>query len=348
MTARRRRGCGVFVMAFVSTAAVVLLVVAAAGWATLYRPVQDVRPGIPVQLEIPRGVGTRRIAEILAVSGVVRNPNMFRLKARLDDADGKLRAGVYDLRTGMDYREVLERLRMDPPISYVSVTIPEGFTLKQIARRFEARAGISAGEFEAIASTYGKSSEKEYLAKALDGSVEGFLFPKTYRVREGTTAEEVVEMMLAQFERELAKVDLTWARKRGLSIRDLVVVASMVEREIRMDEERPMCASVIYNRLDRRMKLEIDATIEYILPGTRPRLLNRHLKIDSPYNTYMYAGLPVGPISNPGLSALQAAAQPAETDYLYYVLTSKEGSHTFTRSFSDFLKAKERSREVTR
>jgi UPF0755 protein len=120
----------------------------------------------------------------------------------------------------------------------------------------------------------------------------------------------------------------------------------MVEREAQLDKERPLVSSVIYNRLDQGMKLEICATIEYILPGSRPRLLNEHLKIDSPYNTYIYAGLPPGPIASPGLASLQAAAAPAKTDYIFYVLTGEDGSHTFTKSYSEFLRAKEKSRDV--
>ena len=120
----------------------------------------------------------------------------------------------------------------------------------------------------------------------------------------------------------------------------------MVEREVSVAEERTLVAAVIYNRLDREMHLEIDATIEYILPGTRPRLLNEHLLIDSPYNTYMYGGLPPGPIAAPGRKSLEAAAAPADTEYLYYVLTSADGSHTFATTYQEFLQAKERSREV--
>jgi UPF0755 protein len=126
----------------------------------------------------------------------------------------------------------------------------------------------------------------------------------------------------------------------------VVTIASMIEREARIAKERPVVSSVIYNRLKKNMRLEIDATIEYILPGTRPRLLNKHLKIDSPYNTYMYGGLPPGPIASPGLASLEAAAHPADTEYLYYVLTSKDGSHTFTKTLEEFLIAKEKSREV--
>ena len=141
-------------------------------------------------------------------------------------------------------------------------------------------------------------------------------------------------------------MDTAGAEERGLDLHELVTVASMIEREARVAEERELISSVIYNRLDQGMRLEIDATIEYVLPGNRFRLRNSDLEIDSPYNTYRNAGLPPGPISNPGLASLQAAAAPADTDYLYYVLTGTDGSHTFATNVDDFLAAKRLSKEV--
>ncbi|MGB4592398.1 MAG: endolytic transglycosylase MltG [Coriobacteriia bacterium] len=314
----------------------------------LLRPQIDVVAGLPVQLEIPQGSDTRAIADILAGAGVIDNASMFRLRARVEEIDGQLKPGIYDLTTRMDHREVVDRLLAGPPVAYVSITIPEGFTIEQIAERLEAGVGIPAAEFNELATTGAArfATEWPYLSGIENGSLEGYLFPKTYRIVEGSSATEVIEMMLGQFAKEIAGVDMTYAAGEGLTPHDVVIVASMIEREARIAKERPLVSSVIYNRLRKKMKLEIDATIEYIVPGTRPRLLNRHLKIDSPYNTYMYAGLPQGPISNPGLSSLQAAAHPADTEYLYYVLTGKDGSHTFTVTHEEFLKAKEKSREV--
>lgn len=318
------------------------------GYMLLLRPQVHVAAGLPVQLEIPQGSDTRAIADILAGAGVIDNAAMFRLRARLEEIDGELKPGIYDLTTGMDHRAVVDTLLAGPSIAYVSVTIPEGFTIEQIAERLEAEVGISAAEFNELATTGAArfTTGRPYLSQITNGSLEGYLFPKTYRVVEGSTATEVIDMMLDQFAEEVAGVDMTYAAADGLTPHDVVIIASMIEREARIAKERPLVSSVIYNRLRKKMKLEIDATIEYILPGTRPRLLNKHLKIDSPYNTYMYAGLPQGPISNPGLSSLQAAAHPADTDYLYYVLTGKDGSHTFTVTHEEFLKAKEKSREV--
>jgi len=305
-------------------------------------------PGKPVQIEVLAGESTMQIAARLVDAGVIGNANAFRFRARITGADGKLKVGVFDLKTGMSNAEVLAALQKGPQIPYVSVTIPEGFVLAQIAKRLEDQAGIPQAEFLALAR-HGAAQFQDkhpYLADAYNGSLEGYLFPKTYRIRAGSNARDVIESMLAQFDRETSGIDRSYAESRGLNFNQLVVLASMIERESKLAKERPLVSSVIYNRLARNMRLEIDATIEYVLPGNRFRLSNRDLRIVSPYNTYRVTGLPPGPISNPGLAALKAAASPADTDYLYYVLTGKDGSHTFAKTKAEFLVAKQKSKEV--
>lgn len=351
MTVRPRRSRGARVLrAFLAMFALLVVFLIAVGigaWWLFTKPSVDVAPGKSVQVEIARGSSTRTIAEELASKGVVRNPYMFRLTSRLEKADGKLRAGVYELSTGMPYDLVIDRLKAGPPIKYVTVTVPEGFVVDQIAARFEKQAGIPSKQFKKLAASADSfAANRPYLREAYRNSLEGYLFPKTYRVREGATAEQVIEMMLAQFDKEMAEVDVEAARRQGIEINELVTMASMIERETRVDKERRLVASVIYNRLERGMRLEIDATIEYVLPGNRFRLTYRDLELESPYNTYKYKGLPPGPISSPGLKSLQAAAKPAETDYIYYVLTSKNGTHTFATNQSDFLRAKQKSKDV--
>jgi UPF0755 protein len=318
-----------------------------AAWQLLLVPDTTVDAGKPVQVDIPSGSGTGDIARILAEAGVIDNAAMFRLRARADKIDGKLRSGVYDLATGMEYDAVVDRLLAGPPIKYTEVTIPEGLRIEQIAQRVEEKTGIPAAEFTMLsykASSF--AAEHPYLTGVYNDSLEGYLFPKTYRVVEGSTASDVIELMLDQFDTELAQVDLTAATARGLTLHQVVTLASMIEREARLDQERPLVSSVIYNRLDRNMHLEIDATIEYIIQEKKPRLLNSDLEIDSPYNTYKYGGLPPGPIGSPGLASLQAAAAPASTNYIYYVLTGEDGSHTFCETYTQFLQAKEESRKV--
>lgn len=319
-----------------------------AAYTLLLKPDVHVAAGRPVTVTVPEGAGAADIARILAEAGVVENAQMFRLRTRFDGVDGAFKPGKYDLDTRMPYEELVKRLVAGPPVAYVDVTIPEGFTIDQIAARLEEKIGIPASEFIELtkhgAERY--AAERPYLRDVKTGSLEGYLFPKTYRIKEGMTADDVVHTMLDQFDTEVAQVDLGHAVSKNLTLHDVVIIASMIEREARLDEERPLVSSVIYNRLRKGMRLEIDATIEYILPGNRPRLLNKHLAIDSPYNTYRYPGLPVGPISNPGLASLKAAAQPADTPYLYYVLTGKDGSHTFCATYEEFQRAKAKSREV--
>lgn len=346
-SARQRRLRAVLV-ALAVTVIVGVLATGVAAWALLFRPATDIEPGTPVQVEVPAGAGTADIAGVLAEKGVVSNPNMFRLQSRQAGADGKLRAGVYELSTGMPYDLVITKLMAGPPIKYVTVTIPEGFTLDQIAARLEKQVGIPSKEFLAIAKGGAKTlvAERPYLKGVYKGLLEGYLFPKTYRFREGTDARGAIDIMLDQFEKEIAQVDLDGAEARGDSLTEVVIMASMIERETRVDTERALVSSVIHNRLQKGMRLEIDATIEYVLPGNRFRLKYSDLKIDSPYNTYRVKGLPAGPISNPGLESLKAAAAPADTDFIYYVLTGKDGTHTFADNTADFLTAKRKSKEV--
>lgn len=325
-----------------------LLLLGAAWWALFVRVDHDVPPGKSVQIEIRAGSSTAKIADALSSAGVIDNANMFRLYVRLEGVESQLKAGIYDLKSGMTYEHVSEVLVEGPRITYWSVTIPEGFVVDQIAERVEAQAGVSAEEFLALAKGGADQfiGERPYLAGVYAGSLEGYLFPKTYRVREGSSAADVIEMMLDQFEKETAGLDLSYPESRGLSLHETVVLASMIEREVKIPAERTIVSSVIYNRLTKGMLLEIDATIEYVLPGNRFRLRASDLKIDSPYNTYRNAGLPPGPIASPGLAALEAAAAPAQTEYLYYVLTAKDGTHTFAKNLEEFLEAKRISKEV--
>lgn len=324
-----------------------LVLAGVAAWSIL-RPQNDVTPGRETVVDVPRGATTAEIAGLLTSAGVVDNEYGFRLKARLAKADGRLAPGTYEFTTGMDDDEVIARMIQGPPTEEVTVTIPEGFVIEQIAERLEAKADIPAKTTVRVAKTQARRFVKgrPYLADVYDGSLEGYLFPKTYRIRKGDSPEAALGVMLDQFDKELAGVDLSKARAAGMTLNDVVVIASIVEREARLDSERPLVSSVIRNRLRRGMRLEIDATIEYVLPGNRFRLRYSDLRIESPYNTYRVRGLPPGPIASPGLASLQAAAEPAETDYLYYVLTGRDGSHTFTTNKRDFLKAKQISKEV--
>jgi UPF0755 protein len=312
-------------------------------------PAAGVKAGKPVQVEIVQGSSTADIAALLAEKGVVDSALWFRWDARQAGADGRLRAGVYDLATGMPNKLVIERLREGPPVTYVEITIPEGWVIEQIAERVAERLPtIDQDEFITLAKTGAAefAAEHPYLEGAYEGSLEGYLFPKTYRFGEDATAHDVIKRLLEQFDKEIAEVDLSKAEKRGYSLADVVTMGSIIEREARIADERPLVSSVIYNRLKRDMKLEMCATVDYVLPGTHFRLTYDQTRTKSPYNTYLHKGLTPGPVSNPGLASLQAAAHPADTDYIFYVLTGKDGSQTFASNSEEFLRAKQKSKEV--
>jgi UPF0755 protein len=344
----RRTLTKVLSLTAMAVGAVLVLILVAAAWMTMRDSRARHESGSAVQVEIKPGSGSQAIARKLKSVGVIGNETTFRLRARISGADDQLKSGVYDLRVGMTEASVLRALIAGPPVTYVTVTIPEGFVVDQIAERFEKQAGIPRGEFAALAKTGASQFARGHpsLRGAYKGSLEGFLFPKTYRVKKGSSAREVIELMLDQFDEEIARVDVRAAASSGLNVNQLVTLASMIERESRLDSERPLISSVIHNRLTTDSFLKIDATIQYVLGDNRFRLTNQDTQIDSPYNTYTHKGLPPGPISNPGLKSLQAAANPAETPLLYYVLTGKDGSHTFTTNLPDFLAAKRKSKQV--
>lgn len=336
------------VLGVTALAVAFVAVLAIAAWSYFLKPASSLPAGTPVTVVIPEGSGTDTIAQILADAGIVNNANLFRLSVKESGDGASLKPGTYDLAAGMPHEELIDRLVEGPPVKTVTVTIPEGWRIEQIAARYAKQAGIPEDEFIALAKTGAKefSADHPYLAEAYNGSLEGFLFPKTYTVREGATARDVIEMMLDQFDKEMTQVDLAYAAKKNLTLADVVNIAAIVERETKLPEERPKVASVIYNRLHKKMRLQMCSTVVYVLNKSEMRLTLAETKVDSPYNTYANAGLPPGPIASPGLASLQAAAHPAETEYIYYVLTGTDGSHTFAKNNADFLKAKRKSKEV--
>lgn len=302
----------------------------------------DVTPGVPVHVVIEPGSTSASIARQLADLGVIESALAFRFRVKDMGVDGRLRAGEYDLTTQMAYEDVIDLMLAGPSAEYVDITIPEGFTAEQVAARLAARAGVDAVEVMRLCTSGAAefAEEHPYLEGAHGGSLEGFLFPATYSIEVDMSPREIVEMMLDHFDTQVATIDLSVAEAHDLSLEDVVTIASILEREAQLAEEFPLVSSVIYNRLARSMKLQLCATVMYTMPDGTSSLTNKDLEQETPYNTYLHEGLPVGPISNPGLRALQAAAQPAATDYLYYVLTGADGSQTFTATYDEFLRAK--------
>ena len=343
---RRRKGC--LIAAIALGLVVVIAIAGAIAYDTLYRAENPVAAGQPVEFQVQKGQSVSQIGEALAKAGIVRNANMFRWQARNSNVANKLLPGSYTLATGMPYDLVLKKLASGPDIVYYDVTIPEGFTVRRIAARFAKETGVSETELLKLVLRGAPqfSARHPYLKGAYDGSLEGFLFPKTYHIKQGTSATDIIEKMLDQFDEEFASVDMTYAASKNLDVKDVVIIGSILERETKLPKEYPLVASVIYNRLALPMRLQLDSTVFYGLPEGTKILRTVDIQTQTPWNTYRMSGLPSTPICNPGIAALKAAAKPAKTKYLYYVLTSKDGSQTFTTNYEDFLKAVQKYRKL--
>ena len=338
----RSRGARRGVVAGLVVLVLVVTIVGIGGWYSLFRNESGLAPGRAIRVVVPAKSTSTQIASILADSGAVPNALMFRIRARLEKGDGKLKPGTYDLTTGMDYLDAIATLEEGTKTVYFTVAIPEGWTIGQIARRVQAQTGVRAADFERVAKTQAQDPKLQatypFLRSNKTPSLEGYLFPKTYQVKKGSTAQTIVEQMLTQFGRETDGLDPSFAASAGVSEHGIVTIASIIEREASVPRDRPLVASVIYNRLAKKMRLQLDSTVMYVV-GNKTLTLD-DLKVASPYNTYVAAGLPPGPIASPGLVALQAAAAPTKTTFLYYIMDHKDGSQSFTNTYDEFLKLK--------
>jgi UPF0755 protein len=296
-------------------------------------------PSRPVAVEIPMGATASDVGEILQGAGVVRSELAFRLAAGFHGVGSSLQAGRYDLRTNMTVDQAISALEAGPLVETVTLTIPEGLEIKEVASRVGETLDIDAASFEE-AATSGQHSLPPYLPEGTE-SLEGFLFPKTYELSPDADAEQVIATLLTQFEEEATTLDWEQAERLGLSPYEVVVVASLIEREARVDPDRAKIAAVIYNRLEEGMALQIDATVQYAMQEPNRLLTLEDLEVESPYNTYLHAGLPPTPIASPGLASLEAALNPADVSYLYFLVVDPEtGAHEFAETYDEFLRLK--------
>jgi UPF0755 protein len=293
-------------------------------------------PREPVTFVVEEGTSGSAIVDALHEQGVVRCGIVTRWLLRRSGLGGEFRSGTFDLTTNMTPDEAFEALTTPPPaLPTVRLTVPEGYRLTQIAERVEEALGIRAQRFLKAVEASDRSLPP-YLPEDAP-SLEGFLFPETYEFVDGrTTPDDVIDRLLDQFEIEAEA--LPWENMEELGIEepyDLVIIASMIEEEAALDEERAVIAGVIYNRLDEGMVLGIDATLLYDDPTPDGQLSFSDLETDTPYNTRINAGLPPTPISSPGLASLLAALEPADTPYFYYVLCGEDGHHEFGVTLAD-------------
>jgi UPF0755 protein len=293
----------------------------------------------PVTVEIPEGATASDIAELLEGKDVIRSGFAFRLAARVRGLGSSIGAGRYVLQTNMRLGEALDVLEAGPIVETFMVTIPEGLRLEQVAARVAEKLGLDGKRFLSAAES-GEYVLPPYLPEG-SPTVEGFLFPKTYEFITDVTEEQVIQRLLDQFGDEVSQLDWSRAGELGLDPYEVVIVASLIEREAMLDKERPKVASVIYNRLRQEMLLQIDATVEYALPEHKNRLTYEDYEYPSPYNTYLNPGLPPTPIASPSLASLRAALRPANTEFLFYLVVDPgTGRHEFAESYQEFLRLK--------
>jgi UPF0755 protein len=290
-----------------------------------------------VVVKVPAGAGAKQIGDQLADRGVVRSGFFFSLRARLRGDRDKLRSGTYTLKKDMTYAAALDALTTAPKAAAVmDVTLPEGPGRRELAPRVKA-AGVR-GSYLSASRRSADLSPRAYGAPRGTSSLEGFLFPSTYELkRSDATAKRLVADQVRAFKARFAKVDMTQARRRNLSRYDVVVIASMIEREALVPRDRRLISAVITNRLRKNIPLGIDATLRYRLDNwTRP-LRQSELARGGAYNTRRRTGLPPTPIGNPGLASLQAAADPANVNFLYYVVkVCGNGAHAFSSTYAGF------------
>jgi len=286
--------------------------------------------GAPVNVAISPHQTTAEIARHLEQSGVLQFPRLFRGLARTSGLDRAFKPGVYHLRTHMGGALALWKLTHSQP-DLVRISVPEGFSARQIAERLEANNVAGA---------------KEFMDYVQANRLEGYLFPDTYDFMPNTPADQVAHRMHQEFKRKVEPEFDRFPPSR-LNRAQAITLASIVQREAILPQERPMIAAVSLNRLAKRMRLEMDPTVQYALGGWKKGLTLQDLRVNSPYNTYMHYGLPPSPICSPGLDAVRAVLSPSKTDALYFV-ADNTGGHTFNVSYEEHLKAKLKAKRERR
>lgn len=292
-----------------------------------------------VSVRVPAGAGVGGIANLLERRGVIGSSFFFQTRARISGRSGELKPGVYRLGEGMSIEAALDALAKGPPPDVLNVTVPEGRARREVARTLPSRL---RGNYVTATRRSGRLNPARYGAPR-GASLEGFLFPSTYELKKGRPVSALVDEQLGAFKSQFARVDLRSGKRAKLTPYGVLTVASMIEREAAVKRERGIVSSVIYNRLRKGIPLQIDATVRFATGNwTRP-LRESELNIDSPYNTRLRKGLPPGPIGSPGIASIKAAARPARTDYLYYVVKPGTcGEHAFAATFAEFERAKAR------
>ena len=330
---------------------IIVLLIVAAGFAVniLYdKTIKPVDPGNiePISIIVPEGTTTAGLSEILIGNGLTADVPLvdyfFKIHCRRMGYDGQFKMGTYDLNKSMGLDQMAALIIAGNLADTKSFTIPEGYNIIQMAKALEAAGICTADDFyyEVESGEFNYS----FLIDCPPGRerLEGFLYPETYEIYSDATAHDVVNIMLAQFDMLFQSDYYDRAASLGMSVREIVTLGSIVEREAVQPYERPIMAGVFYNRLEQGMRLESCATIQYILGEPKQFLTNADTQIPSPYNTYLNEGLPPGPICNPRIASIEAALYPDDNDFIFFVLSPDlDGSHRFSADYNEFLRNKD-------
>ena len=338
----------------VAAVIVVVVIVAAAIAALAFVPslmsgggedeVQLAQEGTEVTITIPEGSGAGAVAQILAENGLIADQSEFLSEVRRTEAESAIKSGSYRIVAGSDATSIIELLIEGPNASTAQLVVPEGFTVSQIAATAQDSLGISADDFLAQAKASNYEADYAFLADAHEDSLEGYLFPKTYDFSsvDNLTADVVIRAMLDQYETEVGPLDLasaatTLSERYGIDLdaHDVLTMASIVEREAVTDAQRPKVASVFYNRLREGMRLQSDATLTYSLG--RAATAEEINTLDDPYNTNLHEGLTPTPVCSPSLASIEAACEPADTNYFYFYIT--QDTEQFSETYDEHMQA---------
>ncbi len=289
-----------------------------------------------ITVEIPSGSTAVAIGQILEDNGIIESAKAFKSTAKATGYDSRFQAGVYTLSPAMSTNQIMETL-VGGKVDTMRFTVNEGLTVAETARKLEADGIVSYDAFMYEAE-HGEFDYKFMpFLPAGPERLEGFLYPDTYDMFTTADEHDIIDRMLAEFDKVYKDEYYARATELGMDLNDIVTIASMIEGETKVIDERPLVSSVIYNRLGIGMPLQIDATVIYAMGEHKEHLTYDDLEIDSPYNTYKVTGLPVGPICSPSVTSIEAALYPAETDYFYYVLSAElNGTHKFASNAAEF------------
>jgi len=296
---------------------------------------------LPVTITIEENDSTERIAEILEENDLISNKYIFWFQSRLNGTYKLFKAGEYDLNKSMTPNEIMETLQKEQYAeNHLTFTVPEGLSLKQIGALAESKDYFTEEAFLEACTNFG--IEYSFFAGITrPNKIEGYLFPDTYFLPENPEPYDLIIRMINRFEEVTANYRRQ-AEEQELTFDQVITIASIIEKETKRADERPLVSSIIKNRLNDSMKLEMISTIMYVIDKPKDRLLNSDFEVDSPYNTFKNAGLPIGPISNPGEVSIEAALNPMATNYLYFVLKDETtNEHVFTADFGEYSNAVE-------